>query len=149
MAFNRAICFRHAESIGAAYDAIDAARCELDDLIDEALEDRSATSREPIAQAAAEFRARRGPVTVATLGHPRPRKLFPSSTGEASADTTRERERLRQRYPEAWAHGERAGLRNKKPPPDFAVWTAEERAAYFAAAHVVWLCKQSRKARAT
>ncbi|MGD9656205.1 MAG: hypothetical protein AB7U61_00970 [Methylocystis sp.] len=144
MAFNRAVCCQHAASIGNAYESIDDAKADLDDLLDEALEDHGAPSRELLATAAREYRAQ--PRAALSLAPPpttkRQRRPAPKQASrETSEATTRERERLRRAHPPAWEAGERAGLNDEGAPLEFTGWSADQKAAFFAAAYLVSVAK--------
>jgi hypothetical protein len=145
MTWNRAVCCQHAHSIGAAFEQIDEAKSELDELLDEALEGSGGPSPALLAQATREFRGQRNGVQIVPSTPARQQKSPAASLGKASEATTRERERLRRAHPAAWAAGERAGLRNEGAPSNFTSWSADERAAFFAAAHLVGLAKLREK----
>lgn len=59
----------------------------------------------------------------------------------AVSKSVKERKRLRETYPKAWALGEQAGLLKLPTPKEFSDWTNGEREAFFAAAHLVYLIR--------
>jgi hypothetical protein len=146
MTWNRAVSCQHAHSIGAAFEQIDEAKSELDELLDEALEGSGGPSPALLAQAAREFRGQRNGARIVVPATPARQQKSPAvSLGKGSEATARERERLRRAHPAPWTAGERAGLRNEGAPSNFTSWSADERAAFFAAAHLVGLAKLREK----
>lgn len=141
MAFNRAICCQHPESIGAAFEAIGAAKAEIDEIIGEALEDNASPAAEAFATACREYRGNAVGIAPPSTPRQRANKNPSADIRKPSETTARERERLRRAHPVAWAAGERSSLRNEAIPPEFSSWSAEERSAFFAAAYLVGLCK--------
>lgn len=63
-------------------------------------------------------------------------------TAVSKAD--KERKRLRETYPKAWALGEQAGLLKLSTPKEFSIWTSGEQDAFFTAAHLVYLIRHKK-----
>lgn len=53
----------------------------------------------------------------------------------------KDRRRLRESYPKAWALGEKAGLLRLAAPEEFLTWSRGERDAFFSAVHLVYLVR--------
>ena len=62
----------------------------------------------------------------------------------AVSKSNKERKRLRETYPKAWALGEQAGLFKLPAPKEFSIWTSGEQDAFFTAAHLVYLIRHKK-----